>query len=346
MRVSGLGRVVVLTCVGVSACAGGFARGQAHQSERADSVILPSSGPIARLVEELKRNPAKPTQAADWLGLYLMDLVKGDVTLIADQPEPGLTQCGSPAWSSDGRILFDATPGTQWNLTRLKALELDAGKLKLTDLGPGNCPAPSPSGDRIMFLLNAGPVTNDEAGVWIMDPDGSERKRLGGYGRPFWSPYGHQYLVVSFGSPREVTVIDDRPGRRSGVLQVPENKVFTMPGWAGEETIVAVIGEEAPDTIALVDVANPQDAKVKKVLWKKPADRVLTLNYPTYAPRTGRCAFVGADERGVALYVIEPQAAGAPRKLEREGSDKHISGLVFSPDGRYLLYSSDRGMRK
>jgi Tol biopolymer transport system component len=95
-----------------------------------------------------------------------------------------------------------------------------------------------------------------------------------------------------------------------------------------------------------LDVANPQDAKVKKVLWKKPADRDLKLNYPTYAPKTGRCAFVGGDDRGMAIYAIDPGVSGPPRRLDRGGDDKHISGLVFSPDGRYLLFSSDRGMRK
>src|SRR4051812_33072779 len=160
---------LVVMGIGVLACAGGPARGQEHQSEqqkhqseRADSLILPSSAPIARLVEELKRNPAKPSQGADRLGLYVMDVTKAEVTLIADPPGPGLTQCGSPAWSTDGKIYFDATPGTQWSLTRLEVIELAEGRSRLTDLGSGNCPVPSPSGDRVMFLQNAGPVPDTE----------------------------------------------------------------------------------------------------------------------------------------------------------------------------------------
>ena len=74
--------------------------------------------------------------------MYLIDVPSGEVTLIADQPDPGLTQCGSPMWSNDGRrILYDATPGTQFSLTRLKAIDLVDGRLAVTDLGPGNCPS-------------------------------------------------------------------------------------------------------------------------------------------------------------------------------------------------------------
>jgi hypothetical protein len=346
MRMNRASLVLVAASVGIMACAGGFARSQEHVAKRGDSFIAGPPPAIARLVEELKRNPAKPSNGAERLGLYLMDVTSGEATLIADEPDPGLTQCGSPAWSGDGKIYFDATPGTQWNLTRLKRLELVEGKLKLTDIGPGNCPTPSPTGDRVMFLLNGGAVPGAEAGVWLMNADGSERRKLGGYGRPFWSPDGHQFLVVSFSSPREVTVIDDRAGHNSGVLQIPDNKIFTMPGWAGEETIVAIIGADEPDTIASLDISNPQDARIKKVLWKRPADMDLKLNYPAYSPFARRYMFVGGNDKGMAIYSIDPEKPGPPKRLGPESNDKHISGLVLSLDGRYLLFSSDRTTRQ
>src|SRR5437764_156678 len=54
---------------------------------------------VARLVEPLKRHPVQPKAAPDRVALYLMDVTNGEVTLVADQPAPGLTHCGSPAWS-------------------------------------------------------------------------------------------------------------------------------------------------------------------------------------------------------------------------------------------------------
>ena len=94
---------------------------------------------VARLVEQLKRHPVHPKEAPDRFGLYLMDVSNGEVTLIADQPGPGLTHCGTRVWSHDGRrILFDATPGTQWSLTRLESIDLGEGRPTVTDLGAGN----------------------------------------------------------------------------------------------------------------------------------------------------------------------------------------------------------------
>ena len=66
-----------------------------------------------------------------------MDVTNGEVTLIADQPAPGLTQCGSPVWSHDGRrILFDATPG---NRVEPDPIEVDRSGRRPADRdGPGH----------------------------------------------------------------------------------------------------------------------------------------------------------------------------------------------------------------
>ena len=157
-----------------------------------------------------------------------------------------------------------------------------------------------------------------------MQADGSDRRKLGGYGRPFWSPDGHQFLVVSFSSPREVTVIDDRPGRKSGVLKIPEHNLHDAQ-LGRSETIVAVIGADAPDTIALLDVSDPQDGKIKKVLWKKPVDLDLKLNYPVYSPRSGACTSSAADDKGMAIFAIEPGKAGAAEEARtRQRRQAHL----------------------
>ena len=115
---------------------------------------------VSQLVEQLRRYPARPSPEARQVGLFLIDADGGEPTLIANEPDRWLIQCGSPSWSHDGKqILFDATPGTaDFTLSRIKALDLNGGRLEVRDLGPGNCPDFSPSDDRIVFLLNAGAV--------------------------------------------------------------------------------------------------------------------------------------------------------------------------------------------
>jgi hypothetical protein len=153
---------------------------------------------ITLLVEQLREHPAQPSNSSDRLGLHLIDVETGEVTLIADEPDPGLVRCGSPTWSHDGkRIVFDAMPMNQVPSTHLKSIELVGRQLAMTDLGLGNCPTFSPSDDRIAFLNNS-PADGAELGVWLMQADGSGRRLLGDYGRPLWAPDSRQLMIVSF----------------------------------------------------------------------------------------------------------------------------------------------------
>jgi Tol biopolymer transport system component len=306
-------------------------------SSKANTAQETPAQAVARLVEQLKRHPVQPKAAPDRVGLYLMDVTNGEVTLIADQPAPGLTQCGSSVWSHDGRrILFDATPGTQWSLTRLQAIDLGKVRPTVTDLGAGNCPTFSRDDDRIAFLSNADGV---ESGVWLMKADGSDRRLLGAYGRPKWSPAGRQLMVISFDVPRQVTLMDANP-EKSGALQLADQKIHSNPSWAGEETIVAAIGPTEGDTIALIDVSEPPHAKVKEILWRRATGPNAKPSDPVYSATTGRCIFVGEDANGTKLYSVQQGKAEPAKPLGLAGYDPQITGLAYSPDGRYILYSA------
>jgi type II secretory pathway pseudopilin PulG len=311
---------------------------QAEEARRAKKVVQS----VDRLVGQIKQQAVRPAAVKSHMSLYAMDLQTGKVMLVAAEPEPGLTDCGSPSWTRDGkRILFDAQPRNQLEKTRLRAIDLADGELKLVDLGPGNCPTPSPAGDRVVFLLNPNQVPGAETGVWLMQRDGSERRKLGGYGRPRWSPDGHQFLIISFSNSPEVTVIDDRAGHQSGVLQIPGQRVFSIPSWAEDGTIVAVVGEDEGDAIALIDVSTVAEGRVKESLWRKGQGPGLKPREPVYSPAARRCVFVGEDDKGMALYSVEPGKPGAAKRLEA-ASDNLIRDLAFSPDGRYVLFSSNR----
>jgi RNA polymerase sigma factor (sigma-70 family) len=298
----------------------------------------PASG-VARLVQQLKRHPAEPKAAPDRLALYLMDLASGEVTLIADQPAPGLTRCGSACWSHDGRrILYDATPGTDWRLTRLESIELGAGRPTVRDLGAGNCPSLSPADDQIFFLSNADGVEN---GVWLMRADGSERRRVAGYGKPMWSPDGRQLMIMNNTTPpHQVTLMDVNSGT-SAALQLPGHQFYAYPSWADEHLIIAAIGASQGDTIALIDVSDPPQPKVKRVLWRRANGPDVEPSYPIYSAATGLCVFVGKGPQGQALCSVQHREAARAKPIgPREGDHPWIGDLAYSPDGRYLLYSA------
>src|SRR5262249_9486744 len=136
---------------------------------------------VDRLVEQLRRYPARPSQAALQNGLFLVDAEGGDPTLIASEPHPRLTIRSSPCRSHDGeQIVFDARTGGPANpIIRLKGLDLVEGRPEIKDLGPGLCPDFSPSDDRVIFLINPGGAIGAAGGVWLMRAAGSDRRLLG-----------------------------------------------------------------------------------------------------------------------------------------------------------------------
>jgi len=300
---------------------------------------------VSQFAEQLRRHPPKQATTVDHLGLYMIDVVRGETTLIASEPEKGFDRCGSPSWSNDGRrIVYDAMPGAAVPDTVIKAISTGKDGVTVTDLGLGNCPSFSADGDRIVFLNNSRQDQNAGNGVWIMQADGSNRRKLAGYGRPRWSPDGHEFLIIGFDVPCSVTVIDDRPDRKSGQVEISGKSLFPDPSWIGDGIIVAPIGTDSAEAIALLDVTRPEEAKVKEVLWSRGKDLDVEPRYPLYSARTHRVVFVGVDNRQEkALYSFERGKNTPPKRLEREVQSGEIRDLAASPDGRYVLFSSNRG---
>lgn len=177
-----------------------------------------------------------------------------------------------------------------------------------------------------------------------MQADGSNRRYLGLYGRPLWSPDSRQYMVVDFGRPRSITLMDIDP-EKSGPLTIPGKGLFPEPAWAGAGLIVASIGVDVPDQIGLIDVAGPGHHRVKELLWQKAEGPDVRPYYPLYSPRTERCVFVGITPKGQAFYTFRRRQVNPPARLEAVPDDTMISDTAMSPDGRYVLFCSTRPPR-
>jgi WD40-like Beta Propeller Repeat len=305
---------------------------------------------VSELALQLKLHPPETSKAADRVaGLYMAEVATGEVTLIADQPEPDATFCGSAAWSNDGkRILFDAMRPQEVARARIKVIELVAGRLTTTDLGVGNCASFSTADDQIIFLLNSGGLPGVQGGIWSMKPDGSGRRRLGSFGRPELSPDGRKLLLDSFRIPATVTLTDVGSEERQPV-RLRNLQIHSVPHWAGDGTIVAAVGAGFGDSIALIDVTDPAQAKVKQILWKmsfKGQGPDVQPVAVVYRPGTGRCVFVAKPTipttNELALYWFERGRADQPKRVEREGADSLLQDLALSPDGRYVLFTSNR----
>ncbi len=309
---------------------------------------------VARLADVLKHHPAKPSADQGWnYQLYMLDLVEGGTTLIADEPIPDLICSGLPAWSHDGnRIVFD-TAGSQWPLARLMAIEVRDGRPTFTDLGEGNHPTFSPDDKRIAFLLHPRAVPGAEPGIWVMQADGTGRRLVGEFGAPFWSPDGREFLINDYSDKPTTSTVINLDTKQGGVVQVPGHQIISWPSWAGPGTLVSVLTTDGKaDSIALLDVRKPSEARIIEVLWKRGDELDVTPRWPVYQPGTRRCIFVGAETGKRELYCVERGESLGARRLEvvehlRPGmTAQQLGGLSFSPDGRYLLFQANRPDRR
>jgi RNA polymerase sigma factor (sigma-70 family) len=308
----------------------------------------PAKPAVDRLADVLKRHPAKRGgMDGDRMQVYMMDLVDGGTTLIADEPIPGLIRSSDPRWSNDGsRIVFAAAMDRSWQRSRLISIDVREGDASptLKDLGPGGCPTFSADDKKIAFLLTPSASPDERQGVWIMEADGSVRRRAGDFGAPLFSRDGREFLINDFSNTFTRTMVMNLEKLSEGFLAVEGYQIFSWPTWAGPGTLVACLATEREgDTIALLDVTKPAEAKVIEILWKRGPDLDLAPRWPLYLADTRRCFFFGVDEANKrALYSVKRGESGRAERMEPELQDDWRGGLTASPNGRYLLFHANR----
>jgi Tol biopolymer transport system component len=150
---------------------------------------------VSRLAEVLKRNTPRSLTPAKGTRVYMRDLHEATTTLIADTSERGLPFAEAPDWSHDGRGIVFRAKATADGPSRIILLESRGGRPSFHDLGSGDNPRFSPDDKSIAFLLWSGSEEDLKGGVWLMNADGTNRRRVAEFGAPFWSPDGTQLLI-------------------------------------------------------------------------------------------------------------------------------------------------------
>ena len=177
-----------------------------------------------------------------------------------------------------------------------------------------------------------------------MEADGSQRRRAGEFGAPFWSPDGREFLINSFFRSHGLDLVMNLETKGpAGNLKVPGHRIFSYPSWAGPGRWCRPSPPGMKATpIALLDVTNPAEAKIIEVLWQRGEDLDVTPRWPVYWPETGRCYFVGVEPNKRTLYSLDRGKSRRAKQVEAKGQDDKLGGLSFSPDGRYLLMGANR----
>ena len=240
-----------------------------------------------------------------------------------------------PTWSPDGRLVaFAGGSG-------IVAMEPQGRGLDQLTTGPDFAPAWSPDGKLIVFRSGTAP----DAGLWVMNADGSGQRslvdRLYDLSFPAWSPDSRSIVYVAPGSglSEDVYVIDVDDGT---VVNVSRSAASDRnPDWTPAGDYVAFDSDRGGDRQVYV---APWDGSVVRQATIPPG----AAHNPSFGRYEGRLAYVrDAPEPGLYMTsgpLFEEQLSARPDILGAASWSTKGDRLAFSAGGecfRYGIYVLD-----
>jgi RNA polymerase sigma factor (sigma-70 family) len=142
-------------------------------------------------------------------------------------------------WSADGERLLTASTRNAKIGWQLYVMDLDGGNARqITEGGNPFYARFSPDGRRVLYSDGTLKL-KDRQGVWVVDVDGANRRRVlpagDGTCSACWSPDGRRIAVaISGSSPEEhgrLEIVDLDGGARRTLLTMPSQNIADMPDW-------------------------------------------------------------------------------------------------------------------
>jgi hypothetical protein len=265
----------------------------------------------------------------------LLSAVAANCTVTGPNPRTIAVTIGADTWvtfglacrsTGEGTLLFNSNRSGEQHVYRV---EPDGSGLRdLTPHAPGGAADWSPDRARIVFES----AQNGEAGVSVMNADGSSPVRLASGLTPVWSPDGRRIAFVGAGS---VTVMNAdgsdpialTPGYAPAWSPDGTQIAFTRPGgcWADVCGVdLYVMRADGSAVRKLTPSATLPDS------WQAPS----WSPDGTRIGFTRECCFLFGDRRGV--WTVDP-SGGTPSLVYLGG----VRGRpVWSPDGATLAFAA------
>jgi Tol biopolymer transport system component len=226
---------------------------------------------------------------ASEIGIHLLDINSGETSFL-------VASWGSPDWSPTDSIIVYQGLDDQIYSIHLSTHHIS----QLTTQGGNYHPNFSPDGNRIAY---------DEfsSGLWLMDADGENKRRINVAGRdPYWSPdAGRIVYVGSDGGgdwdPEIWTA--DSAGRNQRRLTSNE-RYDRAPTWSPDEALIAwcssALGNGYPDIWLMNTDGTDQKCFIRRA------------KNPDWSPDSQKLIFVAPDGKGKEVIWI----------INKDGSDK------------------------
>lgn len=181
--------------------------------------------------------------------------------------------------------------------------------------------------------------------IYLMDPDGSNVRRLTNVGRkeissrvPDWSPDGSRIVFQSNRAGRwgDLYVVDAAGGNLRQLTDTPGSSEGA-PAWSPDGGSVAYVrsgiaadGTRADAQIWIIDAsgANPRQVTSEGRNW-----------YPAWSPDGATIAFASDRDGDVDVYLMGRDGANVRQLTNSDGAN---GGPAWSPDGSRIAFDSTR----
>ncbi|MFZ5830558.1 MAG: hypothetical protein ACOY3P_10740 [Planctomycetota bacterium] len=272
---------------------------------------------------------------------------------------PGMISSSSPEVSRDGTMVaFDAVPevGELSDAHIFVYAMKGAFKGMFRDLGCGNVPTWSPDGERIAFMVNGGNPAGMEYGTWIMNSDGSDKKRISNGWYPRFSPDGKKLQIWAF--QEEPTAIDLFDVATEEIEKVDTGSMAVEFGgstWSPCGKSLVFIGrDDDGQHLAIVDLKPKEGKDPVRRLYSLNSDSKELIGPPTWSPDGKQVVFAiqerpdapsSADYRRwdrTYLYSIAAEVPSGPKLLQPDRPGRINRSPMFAPCGKTIVFSSER----
>lgn len=207
--------------------------------------------------------------------------------------------------------------------------------------GPERPPVFSPDGNQIAFAWMGSEGDNWDIYVKLVNSEMPLRltEDPSFESNPAWSPNGSQiaymrrsdegcsiYLVAALGGP----------SRR---LDTCGNNIYGDLTWSPDGQWLAFNDKSAPDAAFRIVLLSPTTLERREIT--APPSEVWGDHDPTFSGDGSQIAFTRSISEGMQDIYLTTLDGDEVTRLTSDS--RNIYGHAFSPDGRYLIYSSNRG---